>query len=143
MVLLRKRFPQKTNLQTAAELNVKQKTETNLVKLRLLTLTAILIPTIGQAGTVNLSDALVTSVMSGYQHKGIFINLNKAVPNPANCANNSNEPDVVAAIPSHGEVSHVLSLALAAKAMGNVVDLQIYDDICLEGWPVLRRIKVK
>ncbi|MCP4490933.1 MAG: hypothetical protein GY820_27000 [Gammaproteobacteria bacterium] len=98
---------------------------------------------VSYAGTVTLMDTNVVAVMSGYVHKGMFLTSSKDIPNPAECPNNNNEKGIIAAIPAYSEVSHVLSLALAAKAIQDKVDLHVYDDKCFEGWPVLRRIKVK
>lgn len=74
----------------------------------------------------------------------MFIGVSIDVPNPANCASHiSGSKRTVAAVPAHNNVDHVLSLALASKLANAPVDVQIYDDRCYEGWPVMRRIRLK
>lgn len=100
-------------------------------------------PVIAVAGAVSSNGHKVAAVMSGYSHKGVFIETEDDLANPGNCSNwNNSSKRIVAAIPSSSEVDHVLSVALAAKFSKATLDIQIYDDVCHEGWPVLRRIKV-
>lgn len=105
---------------------------------------AAALPIAASAGTVSSNGHRVEAVMSGYEHKGMFIETLSDLPNPNNCSNwNTGSKRIIAAIPSRSEVDHVLSLALAAKFSQGAVDILVYDDICFENWPVLRRIKVK
>ncbi|ELB2153825.1 hypothetical protein QNZ88_004960 [Vibrio parahaemolyticus] len=95
------------------------------------------------AGYVSLNDIEVISVMGGYGHDGMFFESSKDIPNPADCPNNKNAKKTIAVVPANSVVSHVMSIALAAQTTKAKVDVHIYDDKCFEGWPVLRRIKIK
>ena len=100
-------------------------------------------PSLVFAGTVSSNGHKVVAVMSGYSHKGMFIETDTDLANPSSCSNwNSGSKRIIAAIPTLSEVDHVISLSLAAKFSNATLDIQVYDDVCHNGWPVLRRIKV-
>jgi len=79
----------------------------------------------------------VTSVFAGYLDKEAFFEIDGAGINPAECTGTP-----IAIDPQKSDVSHVLSILLYAHASGKSVDLQIYNESCLGGHRVLRRIKV-
>ncbi|MFV8458250.1 hypothetical protein ACNO5M_24555 [Vibrio owensii] len=95
------------------------------------------------AGYVSLYDTEVTSVLGGYEHDGMFFESSKDVPNPASCSNGENAKTTIAVAPASSVVNHVMSIALAAQTTKAKIDVHIYDDKCFEGYPVLRRIKIK
>lgn len=104
---------------------------------------SVVASSIAMAGSVSSNGHKVTAVMSGYEHKGMFIETSGDLVNPNNYSNWINSSKrTIAAIPARSEVDHVLSLALAAKFAQSDVDMLVYDNICHEGWPVLHRIRV-
>ena len=110
----------------------------------LIGLLGVIVSSYAVAGNVSSNGHIVTAVMSGYEHKGMFLETSKDLANPADCPNwTSTSKRIIAAIPARSEVDHVLSVALAAKLSQSELDIAVYDDICHEGWPVLRRIKIK
>lgn len=72
---------------------------------------------------------------------GVFSIRQRMSPNFAECLNNKNRRKLLQLCPLI--VSLVMSIALSAQTTKAQVDVHIYDYKCFEGWPVLRRIKIK
>ena len=79
----------------------------------------------------------VTSVFAGYENGEAFFEVNGAAVNPASCGGTP-----IAVDATRSNAGQVLSVLLYAHAAGKTVDLHIYDESCLGGHRVLRRIKV-
>lgn len=105
-----------------------------------LSILLITLPMCSIANSVQSETMTIKEVMTGYSHKGIFINFNSPIPNPANCPSSQN---IVAVTTENSDVNQVLAVALSSHMSNSLVDIQVYNNTCFEGWPVLRRIKIK
>lgn len=83
-----------------------------------------LISRLASAGYVQSIDLNISEVLTGYSHKGVFVESSVDLPNPENCPEHSyGSPRLVAVIPDRNNVDHVLSIALAAKVSNSLVDI--------------------
>ncbi len=95
------------------------------------------------ADHVNKDGVKVLEVMTGYAHQGLFFRISSEAPNPNSCPASSNDATILAVSPEVSNVNHVLSVLLAAHAMGATIDLQIYSSVCFQNWATIRRVKIK
>ena len=108
----------------------------------LLMLTTLGFSGLSHAGYVTQGSLKVQRVQVGYAGGVMYFSIDKAPKNPRSCKNTSSSNRLVAVDPSKSEVSQVLAVLLSAQATKSSVELQIFDDTCLNDFAVLRRIAV-
>ncbi|CCO50084.1 exported hypothetical protein [Vibrio nigripulchritudo SOn1] len=94
------------------------------------------------AGQVTQTGLKVTKVMAGYPNGEVYFYVDKLPKNPKNCANPRSNHNILVVDPKRSDVSQVLSVLLTSKASHSNIEIQVYDDYCLNDYAVIRRVAV-
>ena len=107
-----------------------------------LLLLVVTFSSVALAGVAGQGGLKVSNVMAGYATGEIYFAVNNTPVNPANCSNTSENNMVLIVDPDKSDVSLVLSILLTANTTDKKIDIQVYDDVCKNGYAVIRRVKI-
>lgn len=114
----------------------------NGIKLKLFLISIVFFSFSAFAGQVTQGGLKVTKVMAGYDGGEVYFLVDRAPLNPKECASTTSSYYVLGVDPLKSNTDQVISVLLTALLTGKQVEIQVYDDDCLNQHAVIRRVAI-